>query len=252
MIEFKNVTKEYGTGNRVLKNISFKINDGEFVFIIGSSGAGKTTITKLLLKEEEVTRGRIIVDNFDLIKLPSKAIPLYRRTLGYVFQDFRLFPNMTVYENVAFAMRVVGEPASKIKKVVPYVLKHIGMQRKLKSFPHELSGGEQQRVALARALVNNPKTIIADEPTGNLDPKMSLEIMELLERINNLGKTIIVITHEKTLVDRFKKRVVSIKDGSIINDEIGGGYSLKKKEEENYIEAAKRAQLNPGSMNERK
>jgi cell division transport system ATP-binding protein len=238
MIEFKNVSKEYGNGHMVLKNINFKINDGEFVFIIGSSGAGKTTITKLLLKEEEVTKGRIIVDNFDLVKLPGKIIPHYRRTLGCVFQDFRLFPNMTVYENVAFAMRVIGEPATKIRKFVPYVLKSIDMQKKLKSYPHELSGGEQQRVALARALVNNPKTIIADEPTGNLDPAMSREIMELLERINNmLNKTVIVITHEKGLVDYFKKRVITIKSGSIISDQIGGGYSLKRREEENYLEA---------------
>ena len=228
MIEFKNVSKEYGNGQLVLKNINFKINDGEFVFIVGASGAGKTTITKLLLKEEEVTKGRIIVDSFDLTKLLGKNIPYYRRTLGYVFQDFRLFPNMTVYDNVAFAMRVIGDSNAKIKKVVPLVLKSIEMHKKLKSYPHELSGGEQQRVVLARALVNNPKTIIADEPTGNLDPKMSLEIMELLERINKLGKTVIVITHEKSLVDHFKKRVLMIKNGSIISDEIGGGYIPKK------------------------
>ena len=245
MIEFRNVNKEYGNGHLVLKNINFKINDGEFVFIIGASGAGKTTITKLLLREEEVTKGRIIVDSFDLTKLSGKTIPHYRRRLGYVFQDFRLFPNMTVYENVAFAMRVIGEPSGKIKRFVPLVLDSIGMGKKLKSYPHELSGGEQQRVVLARALVNNPKTIIADEPTGNLDPKMSLEIMELLERINNLGKTVIVITHEKSLVDRFKKRVLTIKEGSIISDEIGGVYSLKKKEEENYLESMnmKRARI---------
>lgn len=236
MIEFRNVQKEYSNGHLVLKNVNLKINNGEFVFIIGASGAGKTTITKLLLKEEEVTKGRIIVDNFDLTKMTKKVIPHYRRTLGYVFQDFRLFPNMTVYENVAFAMRVVGESSSKIRKLVPYILKPVDMQGKMRSYPHELSGGEQQRVALARALVNNPKTIIADEPTGNVDPRMSLEIMELLERINtNLNKTVIVITHGKSLVDHFKKRVVTIENGSIVNDDIGGGYTLKKKEDVNFL-----------------
>ena len=251
MIEFRNVSKEYIPGQPVLKNINFKINDGEFVFIIGASGAGKTTLTKLLLKEEEVTKGRIIVDSFDLTKLSARTVPFYRRTLGYVFQDFRLFPNMTVYDNVAFAMRVIGEPSSKIKKFVPWVLKSIDMQKKLKSYPHELSGGEQQRVVLARALVNNPRTIIADEPTGNLDPKMSLEIMELLERINNLGKTVIVITHANNLVDRFKKRVLTIKNGSVVSDEIGGGYSPKKKEEAVLPEAIKRAQLEPPGKDNR-
>jgi cell division transport system ATP-binding protein len=228
MIEFKNVTKEYPNGFIALKNINFKIESGEFVFIIGASGAGKTTITKLLLKEEEVTKGRIIVDNEDLSKMPNRKIPYYRRSLGYVFQDFRLFPNMTVFDNIAFAMRVVGEPGSKIKKMVPAILETIGMRGKIKSYPKELSGGEQQRVALARAVVNRPNTIIADEPTGNLDPKMSLEIMESLERINNMGKTVIVVTHSKPLVDHFKKRVITIRNGAIISDQIGGVYSYKR------------------------
>ena len=232
MIEFKNVSKEYPNGSVALKDISFKIADGEFVFIVGASGAGKTTITKLLLKEEEVTRGRIIVGNYDLNNMRQKDIPEYRRDLGYVFQDFRLLPNMTVFENIAFAMRVVGKPNSKIKEIVPGVLKHFGMLGKMRSYPRELSGGEQQRVALARAIVNNPKTIIADEPTGNLDPRMSFEIMELLERINNLGKTVIVISHEKALVDHFKKRVITIRKGQIISDEIGVGYVRRKKPEE--------------------
>lgn len=218
MIEFKNVTKEFANGFVALKNLNLKIESGEFVFIIGSSGAGKTTITKLLLKEEEVTKGKIIVDKNDLTKMPERKVPYYRRSLGYVFQDFRLFPNMTVYENIAFAMRVVGEPGSKIKKMVPAILDTIGLKGKLKSYPKELSGGEQQRVVLARAVVNRPDTIIADEPTGNLDPKMSLEIMESLERINNMGKTVIVVTHEKALVDRFKKRVISLKNGALIGD----------------------------------
>jgi len=233
MIEFKNVYKEYPNGFIALKNINFKIASGEFVFIIGASGSGKTTITKLLLKEEEVTKGKIIVDSNDLTKMPTRKIPFYRRSLGYVFQDFRLFPNMTVYDNIAFAMRVVGEPGHKIKIMVPAILETIGMKGKLKSYPKELSGGEQQRVALARAVVNKPTTIIADEPTGNLDPKMSLEIMESLERINNMGRTVIVVTHEKALVDHFKKRVITIKNGSIINDQIAGAYSYKKPDRPN-------------------
>ena len=230
MIEFKNVYKEYPNGTVALKDVNFKIADGEFIFIIGASGAGKTTITKLLLREEELTKGRIIVGSYDLGKIRSGDIPEYRRSLGYVFQDFRLFPNMTVFENIAFAMRVIGEPNAKIKKMVPIILQTIRMENKARSYPHELSGGEQQRVSLARAIANNPRTIIADEPTGNLDPKMSYEIMELLERINNLNKTVIVITHEKGLVDYFKKRVISIKKGVIVNDDIGGGYTYKKKD----------------------
>ena len=222
MIEFKNVTKEFANGFVALKNINLKIESGEFVFVIGASGAGKTTITKLLLKEEEVTKGRIVVDGVDLTKMPERKVPYYRRSLGYVFQDFRLFPNMTVYENIAFAMRVVGESGKKIKKMVPAILDTIGLKSKLKSYPKELSGGEQQRVVLARAVVNRPDTIIADEPTGNLDPKMSLEIMESLERINKMGKTVIVVTHEKALVDRFHKRVISIRNGSVIHDRPGG------------------------------
>jgi len=242
MIEFKNVTKEYPNGFVALKNINFKIASGEFVFIIGSSGAGKTTITKLLLKEEEVTKGRIIVDSNDLTKMPERKVPYYRRSLGYVFQDFRLFPNMTVYENIAFAMRVVGEPGSKIKKMVPAILDTIGLKGKLRSYPKELSGGEQQRVVLARAVVNRPEIIIADEPTGNLDPVMSREIMESLERINNMGKTVIVITHEKALVDRFKKRVITIRNGHIINDQIAGAYSYKKSEEQHLFDIQRKLQ----------
>jgi len=242
MIEFKNVRKVYPNGFVALKNINFKIVDGEFVFIIGSSGAGKTTMTKLLLKEEDVTKGSIIVNNHNLSKISDKAIPYYRRSLGYVFQDFKLFPNMTVYENIAFAMRVVGEPGSKIKKMVPAILETIGLRGKSRSLPKELSGGEQQRVVLARALVNRPDTIIADEPTGNLDPKMSYEIMESLERINNMGKTVIVVTHEKALVDRFKKRVITIKNGLIINDQVGGEYTYKKAEEQRLFDIQRRLQ----------
>lgn len=242
MIEFKNVTKVYQNGHIALKNVNFKINNGEFVFIIGASGAGKTTLTKLLLKEEEITKGQIIVDNYNLSKLHTGDIPYYRRSFGYVFQDFRLFPNLNVFDNVAFAMRVIGEPYSKIKKIVPFILKSLNILEKVSQYPHELSGGEQQRVALARALVNNPKIIIADEPTGNIDPKMSLEIMELLDRINQLGKTVIVITHEKALVDKLKKRVISIKNGVIVNDDAVGTYTMKRKEDQ-YINILKKAEI---------
>jgi len=236
MIEFKNVRKEYPNGFVALKDINFKIASGEFVFIIGASGSGKTTITKLLLKEEEVTKGRVIVNNNDLTRMPNRKVPYYRRSLGYVFQDFRLFPNMTVYENIAFAMRVVGEPGYRIRKMVPAILETIGMRGKLRSYPKELSGGEQQRVALARAVVNRPDIIIADEPTGNLDPKMSLVIMASLERINNMGKTVIVVTHETALVDHFKKRVITIKNGHIANDQIGGAYSYRKAENQHLFD----------------
>ena len=236
MIEFRNVTKEYPGEVVALNNINLKIADGEFVFIVGASGAGKTTITKLLLKEEEVTRGRIIVGNHDLSRMPASRIPKYRRDLGYVFQDFRLLPNMTVFENIAFAMRVIGEPGYKIRQMVPRILQATGMSAKMRAYPRELSGGEQQRVALARAIVNNPKTLIADEPTGNLDPKMSYEIMELLERINNIGRTVIVITHEKALVDHFKKRVITIKKGEIVSDELGVGYLNKKRPDEPAVQ----------------
>ena len=242
MIEFKNVYKEFPNGYLALKDVNFKIADGEFVFIIGASGSGKTTITKLLLKEEEATKGKIIVNSYDLTKMPDGKVPYYRRSLGYVFQDFRLFPNMTVYENIAFAMHVVGEPGYKIKRMVPAILETIGLRGKLRSYPKELSGGEQQRVALARAVVNNPGTIIADEPTGNLDPKMSLEIMESLTRINNMGRTVIVVTHEKALVDHFKKRVLTIKNGSIINDQISGGYSYKKAENQYLFDIERKMQ----------
>jgi len=232
MIEFRNVRKEYPNGVVALKDINLKIADGEFVFIVGASGAGKTTITKLLLKEEDVTRGRIIVGNYDLNKIRPHDIPRYRRSLGYVFQDFRLLPNMTVFENIAFAMRVVGESGSKIRVMVPRLLMAFGMTDKRRSYPHELSGGEKQRVAIMRAIANDPLTLIADEPTGNLDPKMSYEIMEVLERINNIGRTVIVITHEKALVDHFKKRVITIRKGEIVSDEIGAGYVQKRRPDE--------------------
>ena len=218
MISFQNVSMVYPNGTAALNNVTLNIKDGEFVFIIGKSGAGKTTLTKLLLCEERVTGGTLTVNNFKLNKLPQRKIPYLRRTLGVVFQDFRLFKNKTVYENIAFTLRVIGEDPRIIRKRVPYFLNVVDMTDKADRFPDELSGGEQQRVAFARALVNNPKIIIADEPTGNVDPEMSREIMDLLVRINKLGKTVIVVTHEKDLVDEYRHRVITIKDGEIVSD----------------------------------
>lgn len=222
MIELKNVTKVYPNGTVALDGANLRIGDGEFVFVVGASGAGKTTLMKLLLREEVPTEGDVFVDEYDLVRMTDKKVPYYRRQLGMVFQDFRLFPNKTVYENVAFAMRVVGERSKSIRRKVPSILNVVGLQDKMKCYPRELSGGEQQRVALARALANNPRIIIADEPTGNIDPKMSLEIMNLLVKIHNHGKTVIVVTHEKGLVDYFKQRVVTIRDGKIVDDKVGG------------------------------
>lgn len=227
MISFQNVSMVYPNGTAALNNVTLNIKDGEFVFIIGKSGAGKTTLTKLLLCEERVTGGTLTVNNFKLNKLPQRKISYLRRTLGVVFQDFRLFKNKTVYENIAFTLRVIGEDPRIIRKRVPYFLNVVDMTDKADRFPDELSGGEQQRVAFARALVNNPKIIIADEPTGNVDPEMSREIMDLLVRINKLGKTVIVVTHEKDLVDEYRHRVITIKDGEIVSDRSEGGYDEK-------------------------
>ncbi len=224
MIELKNVVKTYSNGTNALNGVNLQIEDGEFVFVVGASGAGKSTLMKLLLREEKVTSGKITVDDADLSKLSYFKVPHYRRKLGVVFQDFRLFPKKTVYENVAFAMQVVGTPARKIKTRVPALLKTVSLADKSNCFPNELSGGEQQRVALARALANNPKIIIADEPTGNIDPKMSLEIMNLLVKINKLGKTVIVVTHEKSLVDYYQQRVIMIDHGVVSDDRVGGMY----------------------------
>ena len=222
MIEFKNVKKTYQNGTEALNGIYLKIEDGEFVFIVGSSGAGKSTLTKLLTREEKITEGSLTVDEFDLVKMPNRKVPYYRRRIGVVFQDFRLLTDKTVYENVAFAMEIIGEPKKVIKRRVPTILSIVGLQDKANSFPDQLSGGEQQRVALARALANNPKTIIADEPTGNIDPKLSLEIMNLLVKIHKKNKTVIVVTHEKQLVDYFQQRVVTIENGMVASDRVGG------------------------------
>ena len=224
MIELTNVVKTYDIGTKALRGVSMKIEDGEFVFLVGPSGSGKSTIIKLLTAELAPTEGCVNVNGFQLEKIRSRAIPYLRRTLGVIFQDFRLIENKTVYDNVAFAMRVIGASEKEIKKRVPYVLELVGPDNKGRPLPNELSGAEQQRVAIARALVNNPSVIIADEPTGNLDPARSLEIMMLLEQINALGTTVMVVTHEKELVNRFTKRVVAINEGLIISDGMDGYY----------------------------
>ena len=225
MIRLKDVEMEYDNGTRAIKGITLTIEDGEFVFLVGPSGSGKSTIIKLLTGEVEPCAGRIMINGFSVSNISEKQIPLMRRTLGVIFQDFRLIEKKTVYDNLAFVMRAVGASPKEIRKRIPYVLELVGLGKKADSYPTELSGGEQQRVAIARALVNNPNTIIADEPTGNLDPSRSLEIMMLLERINELGTTVLVVTHAKELVNRFSKRVVAIENGRIISDETGGYYN---------------------------
>ena len=222
MIELKDVVKVYDTGKRALDGVSMKIEDKEFVFLVGNSGSGKTTIIKLLTAELQPTAGSILVNGYHLESIRPRDIPLMRRTLGVVFQDFRLIDTLTVFENVAFAMRVINASESEIQNRVPYVLDLVGMENMSRRYPHQLSGGEQQRVSIARALVNNPSTIIADEPTGNLDPKRSLETMMLLERINALGTTVIIVTHEMGLVNRFTKRVITLNDGKIASDGMDG------------------------------
>lgn len=222
MIRLKDVEMEYDNGTRAIQGISLTIEDGEFVFLVGPSGSGKSTIIKLLTSEVEPSAGRIMINGFSVSNISGRQIPLMRRTLGVIFQDFRLIEKKTVYENLEFVMRAVGASPKEIKKRIPYVMNLVGLEQKSKSHPTELSGGEQQRVAIARALVNNPNTIIADEPTGNLDPERSLELMSLLVKINQLGTTVVVVTHEKDLVDRFGKRVVTIEAGRVVNDSIGG------------------------------
>lgn len=219
MIEFRNVSKVYDSnGTHALSNVNIKIEDGEFVFVVGSSGAGKSTFLKLIMHEEKPTEGEIIFNEYSSATLKKKQVPYYRREMGIVFQDFRLIPKMSVYDNVAFAMRVIGAKEKEIRKRVPYILQLVGLSQKARSMPNELSGGEQQRVSLARALVNNPKVIIADEPTGNVDPEMSHEIVGLLTKINNAGTTVIMVTHEHDLVRSFQRRVIVIKNGEVVSD----------------------------------
>ncbi|MCI9111017.1 MAG: cell division ATP-binding protein FtsE [Eubacterium sp.] len=219
MIEFRDVSKVYDSnGTKALNNVNIKIEDGEFVFIVGSSGAGKSTFLKLIMHEEKPTEGAVIVGDYSSETIKKRQVPYYRRTMGIVFQDFRLIPKMSVYDNVAFAMRVIGAKEKEIRKRVPYILQLVGLSHKARSMPNELSGGEQQRVSLARALVNNPKLIVADEPTGNVDPEMSHEIVDMLTKINNNGTTVIMVTHEHDLVRAFQRRVIVIKNGEVVSD----------------------------------
>lgn len=224
MIVLENVSKNYSAGAPAINNINLKIEKGEFVFIVGDSGAGKSTLIKLLLKELEPTSGKIFINDKFLNTLKRRKIPMLRRDIGVVFQDFRLLKDRSVYENVAFAQRVVEVPSKVIRRRVPAMLSMVGLAEKYRSLPKELSGGEQQRVALARALVNNPPILLADEPTGNLDPKNSWEIMKLLEEINKRGTTVVVVTHNKDVVDLMQKRVITMQKGVIISDEKKGGY----------------------------
>ena len=227
MIRLKDVVKTYENGTDALQGISFEIEDGEFVFLVGPSGSGKSTIIKLLTGEVIPTSGRVMINGFNMNMISERQIPLMRRTIGVIFQDFRLIPSKTVYDNLALAMRAVGASRKEIQNRIPYVLELVGLDGMEQRFPDELSGGEQQRVAIARALVNNPSTIVADEPTGNLDPGRSLEIMTLLQRINALGTTVVVVTHEKGLVNEFDKRVIMIEDGVVVGDG-QGTYEVKE------------------------
>ena len=224
MITFENVSKIYDNGYGALKGVSFHINKGEFVFLVGSSAAGKSTIIKLMMKEESATGGNIIINDIDVNDLRHKEIPYFRRTLGVVFQDFRLLPNKTVQENVSFAMEIVGASNKEIRRNVPLVLSQVGLSSKAKMYPHQLSGGEQQRVAIARAIVNNPVVLIADEPTGNLDPDTALEIMAIMDEINKRGTTVVMATHAEKIVNDMKKRVIMVEKGIITRDENEGGY----------------------------
>ncbi len=231
MIEFRNVTKKYANGTVAVRNADIKIAKGDFAFLVGPSGSGKSTLIKLLLKEEDATEGEVFVNGYQVTSMSRKEVPYLRRSLGVVFQDFRLLPNKTVYENVAFAMQITEALPKEIRRQVPMALALVGLSRKANAYPNQLSGGEQQRVVLARALVNNPALLIADEPTGNLDPENSWEIMKLLTEINHRGTTVIVATHEKSIVDAMKKRVIAIDKGVIVRDQQKGLY---EDEDKNY------------------
>ncbi len=236
MIDFENVSKTYPNGTHALNNVSLHIDRGEFVFIVGASGAGKSTFLKLIMREEIATSGEIIINGNKLSRLKKRDVPYLRRHMGIVFQDFRLIDKMNVFDNVAFAMRAVGESSAAVKKRVPYVLDLVGLKDKMKDKPSELSGGEQQRVSLARALVNNPEIIIADEPTGNIDPELSHEILELLTQINSMGTTVLVVTHEHELVREFNQRVITIDKGKVISDSAEEMVDLSYGYDEGYAE----------------
>lgn len=223
MVELRNVSYTYPKGQKALDHVNLKINDGEFAFVVGSSGAGKSTLIKLLLKELDATEGEVFVNGYNLKNIKKRKIPQLRRTIGVVFQDFRLIPTMTVYDNIAFALRVIDAPTKYIRSRVPYVIGLVGLTSKAKAYPSDLSGGEQQRVALARALVNDPKLIIADEPTGNIDPARSYEIVDLLKAINACGTTVLMVTHQHELIRYFGGRIININTGSVVFDEVIGG-----------------------------
>lgn len=227
MVEFQDVSVTYGNGVDALNNVSLKIKDGEFAFVVGPSGAGKSTLIKLILKEVSPTSGRVLVNGFSINKLKRRDIPKLRRTIGVVFQDFRLIPSMTVYDNVAFVLRVIDAPKKYIRSRVPYVISLVGLKDKVKCYPKELAGGEQQRVALARALVNDPALIIADEPTGNIDPELSFQIVQLLKDINSCGTTVLMVTHEQELVEHFGGRTIAIRDGQIAFDQVLPGADVE-------------------------
>ncbi len=223
MVEFRNVSYTYPSGQHALNRINLKIDDSEFAFVVGANGAGKSTLIKLILRELTATEGEVIVNGFNLSTMKKRKIPKLRRTIGVVFQDFRLIPNMTVYDNVAFALRVIDAPTKYIRARVPYVISLVGLTEKARSYPNDLSGGEQQRVALARALVNDPQLLIADEPTGNVDPARSFEIVDLLKAINACGTTVLMVTHQHDLVKYFGGRIININSGTIAFDEFIGG-----------------------------
>ena len=225
MIHLENVNKTYETGSKAVRDLNLHIEAGEFVFIVGNSGSGKSTLIKLLLKEVEPTSGSIVVDGLEITRMKRRKVPMYRRNIGVVFQDFRLLKDRNIYDNVAFAQRVIAAPGREIKRRVPEILNMVGLAGKYKSYPRQLSGGEQQRVAIARALVNKPAILLADEPTGNLDPKNSWEIMNLLDKVNRQGTTVVVVTHNREIVDQMKKRVIAMKSGRIVSDEEEGGYA---------------------------
>ncbi len=227
MIRFDNVTKVYQNGVKALNEITLEIEKGEFVFVVGNSGSGKTTLFKMLMKELEATSGKLELDGEDITHLRHRKVPKLRRKIGVVFQDFRLLPKMTVYENISFALTITETPIRKIRRSVPMVLSMVGLNKKSDRYPHELSGGEQQRVAIARAIVNNPKLLLADEPTGNLDPKNSWEIMKLLSEINMRGTTVVVVTHDKEIVNAMKKRVITLKNGAVVKDMEKGDYGYE-------------------------
>ncbi len=223
MVELRNVSYTYPNGQKALDHVNLTLNDGDFAFVVGQSGAGKSTLIKLLLKELNATEGEVFVNGYNLNKMKKRKVPHLRRTIGVVFQDFRLIPNLTVYDNIAFALRVIDAPQKYIRTRVPYVISLVGLTSKAKSYPGDLSGGEQQRVALARALVNDPQLIIADEPTGNVDPARSYEIVDLLKAINECGTTVLMVTHQHDLVRYFGGRIININTGSVVFDEVIGG-----------------------------